>query len=1243
MAYTERALTILEIDGKQASDKLNELGNKLEQLTIEKKKLSKEPLTDPKLLKQVDREIAQTRKEMTHYKKEIVDVRKVMNNLSGASLKQLEAAYRRVNAERKNMSRSHKDYNALVAMEKKFKAEIDKANNSLRQRKPLLSRMAEGFDKWSGIATAALASWAGLIIGVKGAIDSFMELDEKLADVRKTTGLSADGVQNLSNELAKIDTRTSQLELLDLARVAGKLGITAQDEIIGFVNASNQVAVALSEDLGGNVEEAVNQLGKLVEIFGIKDEFGIEQALLKIGSTINSLGAAGTANEAYMIEFAKRVGGIAPMAGISIDKIMGLGATLDELGQTAEVSGTTVTNVIGTMFKDTASYAAIAGMSVEDFSKLMNTDANEAFIKVLEGAKGTSGGFQTLANNLDALGIDGSRSIGVLSVLANNIDLLRERQKYANDEFVRGGSLTDEYNVKNETATAKLEKAKKAFKALSVELGQKLQPAMTGIVSKASLLLKTISALVDFFAKYGKTIITLTGYVLVYVAASKLATYWTKLFGQQGIISSVAVKIYSTAVGLLTGKIKLATIATQLLNKASKANLWGVLAAGVIYVVSQFAKFIKETNAAAKAVSKLTAMKAELSKSIMAAKSSFETERRSINESFNALKNLNPESEKAKQIRNELNNTFGKYLPNLLTEKTSLYEIARAQKLVNDQLLYTILLNSRNEQLEQQLKPIYDAMPQSSAAFSNELVSVLNIPVGDAMQMVNQYVQYVRDNIDTLSNDATSFSYIMAGIARDMGFTFSPDMMLPATMGAGQLFSLLQQEKLISDSIIASYDAIMPNAPELFDHDNNMYSPPDPDSGSGSGSGSGSDAAEKARKDNAALLDEYNFELEQEIIATTDSLNTGLFLYEQYLDGRKASNETYWSWKTSFDDANEAAEKSRQKKWFDEYLLLQADHQHELESQLELQYAEGKITEQQYEDEKLAIKGAALISEKYLREVFAQDIADISQSIADYEVEVEALKLKRIREKREKEQAEYEARLSRYADFTVDVANQVGEATGRIFSDATKSTTQKSKEFQREILKIMLTSLKNALAIAIAETYIKEVGKGGWKGLITGTILSGVLTGVYTAAMAKIENMYDGGFSGYTGPGTKYAPGPLVQLHRGEYVIPQEGVNNPDIARIISVIEPARRNKTLRNLNFSAIPMYDGGFYSRSSAPRVSASGTDDKLSAVLLSLSDAVDHLSGKITTIEAVISFDKLSQANAKITAATRKSTLS
>src|SRR5690606_14502843 len=144
------------------------------------------------------------------------------------------------------------------------------------------------------------------------------KFDDTLADVMKTTNLAKESARLLNAELERFDTRTSQQDLLGLARIAGKLGYSEISDITEFVRANNQIIVALNEDLGGNVEETVNKISKLVEIFKLRGLYDTGEAFWEVGSAINGIGMAAAANEGYMVEFARRMAGAAPLAGVPI-------------------------------------------------------------------------------------------------------------------------------------------------------------------------------------------------------------------------------------------------------------------------------------------------------------------------------------------------------------------------------------------------------------------------------------------------------------------------------------------------------------------------------------------------------------------------------------------------------------------------------------------------------------------------------------------------------------------------------------------------------------------------------------------------------------------------------------------------------------------------------------------------------------------------------------------------------------
>ncbi|MEN6355356.1 MAG: phage tail tape measure protein [Bacteroidales bacterium] len=404
----------------------------------------------------------------------------------GLTLKQLKAEAAKLRNEIALLPRGTEEYVNKAKRLKEVQGGIMQINKDMRVQQGLWGRLADGANKFQALAVGVIGATAGLVLGFKNMVQKSAELSDSIADVQKTTGMAKEEVVDMMKEFRSIDTRSSRQELLELARVAGKIGVKGKEDILQFVRATDQIKVALSEDLGGDVEESVRQIGKLTDVFRLTTDRGLnlEESLLKTGSAINALGAASTANEEYLVEFSKRMGGIAPLAKISIEDTLGLGAALDQLGQTAEVSSTAFMKLIPEMFKDTASFAEIAGMKTEDFANLLSTDANEAILKFVEGLKGNNEGMSELAKRLDGLGIDGARAVGVLGVLANNINVVREQQKLSNEEFEKGTSLTEEFNTKNENLAANLQKVGRAI--YGAFINSELMQILEGVVGAIS-------------------------------------------------------------------------------------------------------------------------------------------------------------------------------------------------------------------------------------------------------------------------------------------------------------------------------------------------------------------------------------------------------------------------------------------------------------------------------------------------------------------------------------------------------------------------------------------------------------------------------------------------------------------------------------------------------------------------------------------------------------------------------------
>lgn len=373
------------------------------------------------------------------------------------TLKELRLATVKLKNELANLSPTSQEFVDKSKRLKEVQGRLDEINGELKNTKTIFGQVQSTMGKF-GLLAVGYLGFDALTGKIGNVINKNAELSDSWADVMKTTGMTKTQVEGLSKSLDTMDTRSSRAELLALARDAGKLGITGTRDVEAFVRAADKIKIALGEDLG---EDALTQIGKLVNVFQLKEQFGLEDAMIKVASSINTLGASSEASEGYLVNFLNRMGGIAPMANISIDQVLAMGATLDSLGQTAEVSSTALSSLFMKMAKDSEKYAKIAGVSTEEFKKKMNENALEAFIMVLEASGKTEGGIIELTNTLGDLGVEGGRATGVFGALAKNTDLLRSQMDIAKGSFDEGNSVLDEFNTKNSNLAANLEKVQK--------------------------------------------------------------------------------------------------------------------------------------------------------------------------------------------------------------------------------------------------------------------------------------------------------------------------------------------------------------------------------------------------------------------------------------------------------------------------------------------------------------------------------------------------------------------------------------------------------------------------------------------------------------------------------------------------------------------------------------------------------------------------------------------------------------
>ncbi|QNH60752.1 phage tail tape measure protein [Hymenobacter sediminicola] len=447
----------LSIETQQLGDKIRALPGGFEAAGKEANELKKQFADNTQRLKDFDRELNQNFREVGSYAKGILEAVAALEKQKGTLVANIGAMQQQSRAT--GLSADQQD--RLQQEIKQTEAELGKVNGQLKnygvgtkESGGLTAGLSAGVGGLAQNLAGAYYGLQGLSTGLQKFFTDNVELSVALNDVRKTTGLTADEADRLTDSLKAIPTTTSLSGLLDEAKVGGQLGKT-KDEIEGFVRSIDVATQALSDDFQGGAEEIATSLGKIELVF--KKSLGPDQEknLLNIGSALNELGAEGAATAPFLADVALRTGASAATFGLALPTVLAYAAALQETGFSAEVSGTALNRLFSTLSTRTDESFAIAkladsNLTLKEFKRLINTDFEAAINVFLAGLN--KGGTSTTRLNglLKTLKLQSGEAKSVIITLAKNQELLAERQKTANEQLADGTSLAAEAAVKLE-------------------------------------------------------------------------------------------------------------------------------------------------------------------------------------------------------------------------------------------------------------------------------------------------------------------------------------------------------------------------------------------------------------------------------------------------------------------------------------------------------------------------------------------------------------------------------------------------------------------------------------------------------------------------------------------------------------------------------------------------------------------------------------------------------------------------
>lgn len=707
--FNSTATATMRINGREAHEELNRL--KAHAKDLEDAIVKASNAGNKADLSKWKRELKKTRKEIQLCESATSGVENVMRRLDRATPKELNRTLSTLKRQLNDIERGSAAWNAQVQKIKAVKAELSAVNGEMREHQSLTERAMGELNKWSMKLAGAMGVVAGVVMAGKKAVNAYVEMEQEEANVRKFTGMTAEQVGALNEEFKKMDTRSSREQLNQLAQEAGRLGKSSQEDVLGFVRAADKINVAL-DDLG---EGATLTLSKLAGIFGDEDRLGTEKALLSIGSVINELSQNCAASAPYLAQFASRMGGVAAQAGMTSQQVMAFGAVLDSNNQALEASSTAVSQVIMRIYQDPAKYAKVAGMDVAKFTQQVKTDMNGALISLLETLN-QAGNMDVLSPMFKDMGENGARAVAALSTLAGHINEVKDQQIVANQAFEEATSIDKEFAVQNETAQAKLDKARKGFNELAVTLGEKLMPVMRYAISGTSAMMRAMLGVIKFVDENKVAIISLSVALVANIAIVKTAivlekTHAALLAGKNAIMVAGKAIVLSLQVAYYTlaGSATKAAAATRLLSSATKASPWGIvitLLATVIGSVLMLTKRTKELTLAEKKSNEIAEetqqIRDESRKKIEAEKNKIkalidvaENETLTLEKRQSAVKRLN---EIIPNYNAQLDATSGKYKANKKALDAYIASLEKKMELEANKKIYQSLLEKKAEE-----------------------------------------------------------------------------------------------------------------------------------------------------------------------------------------------------------------------------------------------------------------------------------------------------------------------------------------------------------------------------------------------------------------------------------------------------------------------------------------------------------------------------------------------------------------
>lgn len=1138
-----------------------------------------------------------------------IDGKEIKNDINSIDLEM-----KRLQRDIKEMTRGSEEYNRTMAkiqhlqgILKRHRQEIKGITTETKKATVSIGSMVDWFNRFGGVILSVIGFLTGFTLALRAIRDERNKLEESQAGLKALTGLDDDSIAWLTGQAKTLSTtmtkeglrvRQSAAEILDAFMLVG----SAKPELLGDKEALKAVTEeamrlqAAAKDI--TLNEAVDSLTLSLNQYGAAaDQAGRFTNVLAAGSQ------AGSANIASQAKAIRNAGTAAASANVPIEQTVALIETLAYRGIKDEVAGT----------------------GLKKFFLVLQTGADETNPKIV----GLDKALENLKNkNMDAGAIKkmfGEEGYNTASVILQNTEMVKDFTA-----AVTGTNVAyEQAAINSDTAQAKLEQARNKMKLAAIDLGEKLNPALTVSTNMLTNVLKYLPGLIDWCNKWGGTVLYVASCIAVYTLRTKAATFASKAWNAITKTATALQLAYGIAVNTVSGYTvtsftqlrRLSTLLTghNILLKTVRVSTY--LFAGAMQVLQGRVDLAAKSMRAAWAVMKLSPAGA-LSTVLLAGGAAFlylykraheyvdvqkatnrlqkeaakstADQRKELDTLWMVAQNNRVAMDKRREAMEKINKIAPDYLGDITLETINTQKAADAKARYVEQLQKEAMLKGASSYIESESKKLIEYQVELDKALAGQKKARESATYAQTgFTAYDAAVEQLKFNIEHTKKAIESYMTIYEQISKELEVSTKTNSGTDGNSGGngggnGGKCPICGNKPCTCDKNNTTKDKFVQAEADYYRRI--------------------ADIKRKYLADDKMTQEEYNKQMrDAEMQLLNDKLKVkGLEpseiqrINDQILDAEiKARDEL-----RRLDEQSAKDEEKRRKEQAEEtYSRLEKEYQLQIEAATMYHY-ENRTSEEEY------LKELRRLQNVYHNKV----LEDVTVSEEDKQKVRKQANEAQMADAKKKYESEVEA-FTKMKDTMIDVSKQLGESLAEFFTGEEKDFG----EFMKNVLVIMLDTLEKQLiatqAAAIAEVSIKDIATKGFAGIATAAAKIALITAAFETAKGILGNFYTGG---YTGPGNWDQPQGIV--HSNEFVANRFAVANPNLRPIFDAIDVAQRSGNVGNLTAEDIAAVAGSGKSTrtvpAKAPAASATTTtnDPAMVAMLIECTRVLRKLKNRL-----------------------------